>query len=354
MKTLMSNFTLKMLFAGALLGGLGSLLTYLGNPANTGFCVSCFMENSAGALGLHGDARMAYMRPELTGFLLGGFVMALIGGEYRPRAGGDGVTGFILGVLMLVGSAVFIGCPIKLILRLSAGDLTALSGAAGMVVGVKIGLASMKHSDSALEQPSTTAPAAASLTTIIVAAALGLLVFVEGVLKKSTGGGGSIHAPTFISLVAGLAVGAASQRTRFCVTGSVRDLLLTRRISMGAGLFGALLAALVVSTVTGQLNPGYFDQPGVHLEWAWGFLAMALVGWAAVISGGCPFRQIVKTGEGDMNAALVCAGMFVGAILVQQWGLAGAPEGVPTQGKAAVLVGFAFLAALSSWRGGKR
>jgi YedE family putative selenium metabolism protein len=151
-----------------------------------------------------------------------------------------------------------------------------------------------------------------------------------------------------------LAVGAASQRTRFCVTGSVRDVLLTRRPSMGLGLVGALGAALVVALMTGQFNPGYYDQPGVHLEGVWSFLSMALVGWAAVVSGGCPFRQIVKTGEGDMDAAMVCAGMFVGAILVQQWGLGASPAGVPPQGKAAVLAGFAFLAALCLHRGGRR
>ena len=107
----MKNFGLKVLMAGAVLGGMGSLLSFLGNPANTGFCVSCFMENSAGALGLHYDLRMAYMRPELTGFLLGGFIAALIGREFRPRTSGAGATGFILGMLMLIGSAVSKAVP---------------------------------------------------------------------------------------------------------------------------------------------------------------------------------------------------------------------------------------------------
>jgi hypothetical protein len=50
---------------GALLGLGGVLLAYLGNPVNSGICVSCFMENVAGALQLHGDLRMSYIRPEL-------------------------------------------------------------------------------------------------------------------------------------------------------------------------------------------------------------------------------------------------------------------------------------------------
>ena len=58
-------------FVGGLLGGLGVMLSVLGNPENSGICVSCFIENSAGALGLHDNANMQYLRPELLGFVLG-------------------------------------------------------------------------------------------------------------------------------------------------------------------------------------------------------------------------------------------------------------------------------------------
>jgi cell division protein FtsX len=61
---------------GAVMGIAGVLLSYWGNPANTGFCVSCFLENIAGSIGLHGNIRMQYVRPEIIGFVLGSFVMA--------------------------------------------------------------------------------------------------------------------------------------------------------------------------------------------------------------------------------------------------------------------------------------
>lgn len=49
------------ILAGLALGTLGVLLSVWGNPANSGICVSCFIENSAGALGLHNNTRMQYL-----------------------------------------------------------------------------------------------------------------------------------------------------------------------------------------------------------------------------------------------------------------------------------------------------
>ncbi|HSH13620.1 MAG TPA: hypothetical protein VLA15_07720 [Desulfurivibrionaceae bacterium] len=62
---------------GAVIGLGAVVLTYFGNPANTGLCVSCFLENTTGALGLHDNVRMQYLRPELIGFVLGAFFLAL-------------------------------------------------------------------------------------------------------------------------------------------------------------------------------------------------------------------------------------------------------------------------------------
>lgn len=70
---------------------------------------------------------------------------------------------------------------------------------------------------------------------------------------------------------------------------------------------------------------------------------MSLVGWLSVLIGGCPFRQLIKAGEGDADAGLVVVGMFVGAGLVQSWGIAATAAGVPLYGKAAVLLGFVFV-----------
>jgi hypothetical protein len=74
---------------------------------------------------------------------------------------------------------------------------------------------------------------------------------------------------------------------------------------------------------------------------------MALVGWLSVLIGGCPFRQLIKAGEGDADAGLVAVGMLIGGALVQSWGLAATAAGVPLYGKVAVLAGFIFVFGLS-------
>ena len=71
------------LAAGAGLGVLGVLLSVWGNPQNSGICVSCFIENTSGALGLHDNERMQYLRPELIGFVLGSILCASLFREFR-------------------------------------------------------------------------------------------------------------------------------------------------------------------------------------------------------------------------------------------------------------------------------
>lgn len=338
--------------AGLLMGGAAALLAWLGNPVNTGICISCFLENSVGALGLHGESRMWYARPELTGFFLGSFLSALLRGEFRSRQGGSGLGGLGLGIMMIVGSAVFIGCPIKAFLRLAGGDMTAWAGIAGLVFGVWVGIRALGDSDLGLGGKRRDGPAAVPWGLVAVVAVVAALPFVPGVLKESARGPGSMHAPAWISLLAGLLVGAACQGSRFCVTGQVRDVILTKSASSGYGLLAFILAALAVNAATGAVSLAYSDAPGVHLEWWWSFGGMALTGWAAVLAGGCPFRQIVKAGEGDLDAATIAVGMVVGAVLVEAWGLGSTSAGTTPQGRMAVLLGFSGLIGLSmAWQG---
>ena len=70
---------------------------------------------------------------------------------------------------------------------------------------------------------------------------------------------------------------------------------------------------------------------------------MGLVGWISVLIGGCPFRQLIKAGEGDADAGLVVIGMFIGGALVQSWGIAATAAGVSLYGKASILLGFVFV-----------
>ena len=329
--------------AGFAMGLFGVLLAVWGNPENSGICVSCFMENSAGALGLHANTRMQYLRPELIGFVLGAAVCAMAGREFRSRGGSVPLARLAAGVFLIVGCAVFIGCPIKLFLRFTAGDLTAAAGVVGLLAGVWAGLQGLARGvdlgRSQVERGGT--------GYLVPTGALILLVFLvvpPAFVAFSTRGSAAQHAPWLASLGAGLLLGALAQRSRFCITGSVRDtLLMGTRTPLIWGLAAFLVAAVGVNLATGQFRIALYGQPGAHLEYLWSFLGMLLVGWLSVLVGGCPFRQLVKAGEGDADAGLVVVGMLVGGGLVQSWGIAATAAGVPLTGKAAILVGLAFV-----------
>jgi YedE family putative selenium metabolism protein len=251
----------------------------------------------------------------------------------------------------MVGCGVFIGCPIKLFLRLTAGDLTVLSGLAGLIIGVWIGL---KGLAGGIHLGGSNAQRGASGFWIpgLFVLLLGLLFFRPGFVIFSTRGSAAEHAPLILSLVAGLVLGGLAQRSRFCITGSVRDtLLMGRRNPLLWGLGTFLLVAVAVNLFSGRFNPGFYGQPGAHLEFFWSFLGMLLVGWLSVLIGGCPFRQLIKAGEGDADAGLVVIGMLLGGGIVQSWGLTATAAGVPFYGKVAVLIGLAFVAVNSLlWR----
>ncbi|MFC2734994.1 MAG: YedE-related selenium metabolism membrane protein, partial [Oribacterium sp.] len=46
--------------AGAVIGLVSVALVLLGNPANMGFCLACFIRDTAGGLGLHRAEAVQY------------------------------------------------------------------------------------------------------------------------------------------------------------------------------------------------------------------------------------------------------------------------------------------------------
>ncbi len=331
--------------SGLMLGVLGVLLSVWGNPENSGICVSCFVENSAGALGLHDNQRLQYLRPELIGFVLGSLLSALLFRDFRSRGGSAPLSRLFLGMFMIFGCAVFIGCPIKLLLRLTAGDLTAIAGVVGLVAGVWVGLKGLAHGVEFVPQSKSKANGGLLIPGLFMLLLLFFLVR-PGFLLFSSQGGGAQFAPWPLALIAGTALGVLAQRSRFCITGSIRNfLLMGLRTPALWGLLAFIASAWAVNIAYGKFNPGLYGQPGAHLEYLWSFLGMGLVGWISVLIGGCPFRQLIKAGEGDADAGLVVIGMFIGGALAQSWGIAATASGVSIYGKISILAGFALVAA---------
>ncbi|MBQ1343350.1 MAG: YedE-related selenium metabolism membrane protein, partial [Firmicutes bacterium] len=65
------------LCTGLLIGIAALILGALGNPGNMGFCIACFLRDTAGALGLHQAAQVQYFRPEIVGIICGSLLAAL-------------------------------------------------------------------------------------------------------------------------------------------------------------------------------------------------------------------------------------------------------------------------------------
>lgn len=327
---------------GLAIGGLGVWLSFLGNPRNAGICISCYLENLAGALNLHGNARMQYVRPELIGFVLGAALMAFAGREFRSEGGSSPALRFFGGAILIVGCGVFMGCPIRMALRLGAGDFTAASGLVGLVAGVWLGFEFLKRGFYLGE--AAPLPLINGLMLPLIAVGTLIAVLVKSPLFASSASGpGAERAPFAIALGVGVAIGALAQRSRFCITGNIGNFLAARDYKIASGVLAMFGSALVVSLLLGGFHPGVDAQPGSHLAYGWSFLGMGLVGVTSVMIGGCPFRQVVLASQGSTDAAAAVAGMLAGAALVQTWGLASSNIGPTPEGKVATLLSLAFV-----------
>ena len=130
---------------GLILGLIAVFLQFSGNPGNMGICVVCFNRDIAGAVGLHRAPIVQYLRPEIMGMVLGSLAAALCFGEYRARGGSAPAVRFLLGVIAAIGALVFLGCPLRMVLRIGGGDLNAVVGLVGFTLGIFIGIQFLKR-----------------------------------------------------------------------------------------------------------------------------------------------------------------------------------------------------------------
>ena len=338
----------QIIIAGLIIGVIASVLVLLGNPANMGFCIACFIRDTAGALGLHRAAAVQYLRPEIIGIILGSFLLSLGKKEFSPRGGSSPVTRLILGFFAMIGCLMFLGCPFRMILRIAGGDLNALLGLAGFAAGIGCGVMYLKRGYS-LRRTYRLPASEGSALPAIAAALLILLIAVPSLLlfTEEGGGPGAKHAAILVSLAAGLTVGGLAQHTRLCMVGGIRDVMLFKEFKLLLG-FAAILAAavvtnliLTVSTSGTYFTLGFEGQPVAHMDGLWNALGMLLVGFACVLLGGCPLRQLVLAGEGNTDSAVTVTGLLLGTAFAHNFGLASSAAGPTENGKIAVIIGLA-------------
>ena len=379
----------KLLAAGLAIGVVAAVLVAAGNPGNMGVCVACFVRDIAGTFGgaRLGMGGVAYLRPEILGLVLGALGAAALSGEFRPRGGVAFVPRFVLGFVFMASALVFLGCTVRVWLRVGGGDLNAVVGAAGLIVGIAVGSAFLKGGYTLPKARDVSRPAGLGVATV-AAVLLAIAVATGGTpsfltvtpapaptptaapspaaaaaaappvvaAPKPTPPGGK-RAPLALSILAGIAVGAIAQRSRLCTTGGIRDLILWRRPEKLLGIGGLVAGALVANLALGQFRLGFVGQPVAHTDALANFAAMAVAGLAAVLMGGCPLRQLVMAGEGDADAGGALAGMVAGALFAHGASFASSPKG-PAAGAMSLLAALAVVTlALAFWvrsRAGER
>lgn len=345
----LSDSKKKLALAGAVCGIVAAALAYFGNPANMAFCIACFIRDTAGALGLHSTETVQYARPEIIGLVLGAFLISAVTKEYRSTAGSSPMARFVLGMILAIGSLVFLGCPLRMIIRMSAGDLNAWVALIGFVLGVGTGVFALKKGFS-LGRAHLAGRMSGAVLPVLLLGVL-ILSLATTLLKASQSGPGSMHAPVMLSLAGGLVFGAFAQKSRMCFAGSIRDVILMRNFDLLTIIGSFFVIMLVYNIASGNFVPA-FDTPGViaHSEHLWNILGMYAVGFAAVLAGGCPLRQLILAGQGSSDSAVTVLGMLIGAALAHNLGLAASATAVnaetqeivsgsvPLNGKIAVVI----------------
>ena len=344
------------ILTGIVVGIAALVLTAAGNPKNMGFCIACFERDIAGALGLHSAGKVQYMRPEIIGIVLGSMVAALAAKEFRARAGSSPAIRFVLGLFVMIGALVFLGCPLRMVIRLGGGDLTAAVGLLGFLAGILVGVVFLKKGFS-LGRAYAVRKSEGFMLPGVMVVLLVLLVAAPQLLKSSEEGPGSMRAFWVISLVAGLIVGLMAQRSRLCMAGGLRDAFMLRDFTLLSGFLAIWITITIGNLIMGKYNLGMLSQPIAHTQHLWSFLGMALAGWGSILLGGCPLRQLILAGEGNGDSAVTVLGMVVGAAIAHNFGMAGNPDsvvdgvykvgGTSTVGMVAVILGFVVLAAIS-------
>ncbi len=345
---------------GIVLGVVAVLLLRLGNPPNMGICAACFLRDFAGGLQLFSaPAGLQYLRPEIPSFVLGSFVSALAYGELRSRGGASPALRFALGAFVMIGALVFLGCPFRMLLRLAGGDWQSGGvGFLGLLAGIAAGSFCIRRGFSLGSGHDQARPTAFLMPVL----ALGAVVLIAWIALSGEDPQGLLetkwHAPVLVSIVAALAIGFLGQRSRFCTTGGYRDLMLGEPSALWKGYLALFPTLVLGNLAVDAFFPGSVPQfelgaaPIAHGAHLWGFLGMALVGFGSVLLGGCPFRQMIASGQGNGDASMTVMGLLAGASLCHNFGLAAKPGagevigGPSLAGMIAVVVGLVVCAVL--------
>lgn len=314
----------KGLFILGCLVGVGALfLAMNGNPGNMAICTACFIRDIAGAIKLQQVPTVQYFRPEIVGIVIGAFVMAIFRGELRATGGSSTVIRFFVGMIMMICALVFLGCPLRMMLRMSSGEIGAYVGLVGFATGILSGTFFLKKGYS-LEKEQPMKQGNSFIWPLVLVGAFLLFLAVPSLFASSAKGPGSMHAPIFLSLAVGALLGAVAQLSRLCFSGAIRNVFLMKDFRLLSLLLGFFLVMVIYNVAVGSFAVKAFG-PIAHGAMVWNFLAMFAVGLGAILISGCPLRQLVLASTGNIDSVITVLGMIFGAAIAHNFLLAAAP-----------------------------
>ena len=330
---------LTMPLTGGLVAIISIALVSLGNPANMGFCIACFLRDTAGAIRLHSAAAVQYARPEIIGIIFGAFILSIAKKEFSPKGGSAPVTRFALGFSLMIGALIFLGCPLRMVLRIAGGDFNAIVGLIGFAAGIFCGVFFLNKGFT-LKRAYDISKTDGFLLPLASLILLVLLIAFPALLAFSTQGPGSMRAPIGAALAAGLVMGVIGFVSRLCFVAGIRDSVLFKNFSMLGAFITIIVVGIIGNLIFGKFKPGFAGQPIAHTDGLWNFLGMMLVGLSSVLLGGCPFRQLVLAGSGSSDSIVAVLGMVAGAAFAHNFQMASSAAGVTPNGKAGFAIAF--------------
>ena len=254
-----------LLICGIILAAVAALLAYFGNPKNMAICIACFIRDTAGAMKLHNASAVQYVRPEIIGIILGAFVISLLTKEFKSTGGSSPLIRFAIGLIMMVGALVFLGCPLRMVIRMAGGDINAYIALIGFILGVGTGVVALKRGFSLGEAKELNTTNGFVMPGFVLALLIAFIA-VPSLFAFSESGPGSMHAPLALSLVCALVFGAIAQKTRMCFAGSFRNVIMARDFTLICTIGGLFVGLVIYNLAMGTFKFSMDGQPVAHQQ----------------------------------------------------------------------------------------
>jgi len=123
----------------------------------------------------------------------------------------------------------------------------------------------------------------------------------------------------------------------------IKNFIIGRDIHLLIGIGVLIFSATSMNLLLGKYMAGFLYYPGTNTAYVWDFISMFLVGIGAAFLDGCPFRIIVRAGQGDTDSVPVLMGMILAGGMTQTLNIASGSAGTTSQGKISVLSGIFLL-----------